>query len=108
MLRVDGNFYDSHQDALYYLYDFVPVGGVVIFDDYTHSEARDAWDDFQRDQGFVESVTKIEKPDLNGGWFVKTVEVAVDFSKMRPPRDCNKRARALGRAVDEINRTFNL
>ena len=95
VLRVDGNFYDSHQDTLYYLYDFVPVGGVVIFDDYTHVEAREAWDDFQKDQGFDESVTKIELPDKNGAWFVKTRSVEVDFSKMRPARDCNKRVRAL-------------
>lgn len=33
MLRIDGNFYDSYQDALYYLYPLVPVGGWVIFDD---------------------------------------------------------------------------
>lgn len=33
VLRVDGNFYDSHQDAMYYLYDKVPLGDIVIFDD---------------------------------------------------------------------------
>jgi O-methyltransferase len=31
VLRIDGNFYDSYQDALYYLYELVPVGGYVIF-----------------------------------------------------------------------------
>ena len=37
VLRIDGNFYDSYQDAMYYLYEYVPVGGFVIFDDYfTH------------------------------------------------------------------------
>ena len=91
VLRIDGNFYDSHQDALYYLYDFVPVGGIVIFDDYSHEQAREAWDDFQRDQNFGESVTRISAPDENGGWFVKQVAVVVDFSKMKAPRDCNKR-----------------
>jgi hypothetical protein len=25
-----GNFYDSYQDAFYYLYDKVPIGGIVI------------------------------------------------------------------------------
>jgi hypothetical protein len=98
VLRVDGNFYDSHQDTLYYLYDFVPVGGVVIFDDYTHVEAQQAWRDFQADQGFSENVTKIELPDKNGAWFVKTRGVETDFSKMRPARDCNMRARALADA----------
>ena len=91
----------QHQDTLYYLYDFVPVGGVVIFDDYTHVEAREAWNDFQADQGFSESVTKIELPDKNGAWFVKTKAVTTDFSKMRPARDCNKRVRvrALARTL---------
>jgi hypothetical protein len=31
ILRIDGNFYDSYQDALYHLYELVPVGGYVIF-----------------------------------------------------------------------------
>jgi hypothetical protein len=34
VLRIDGNFYDSYQDAMYYLYEKVPVGGLVIFTTY--------------------------------------------------------------------------
>ena len=33
ILQLDRNFHDAHQDALYYLYNFVPVGGYVILDD---------------------------------------------------------------------------
>lgn len=33
VLRVDGNFYDSYQDAMYYMYDVVRIGGIMIFDD---------------------------------------------------------------------------
>ena len=33
VLRVDGNFYASYQDVLYAVYENVPVGGIVIFDD---------------------------------------------------------------------------
>jgi hypothetical protein len=33
VLRLDGNFYASYQDVLYALYELVPVGGYVIFDD---------------------------------------------------------------------------
>jgi hypothetical protein len=33
VLRLDGNFYFSYQDAMYALYELVPVGGVVIWDD---------------------------------------------------------------------------
>ncbi len=90
VLRIDGNFYDSHQDALYYLYDFVPVGGVIIFDDFTHLTAERSWHDFQADQDFSETATKLPDPDKNGAWFIKTVAVKVDMSKMRPAEDCNK------------------
>jgi O-methyltransferase len=33
VLRIDGIFYDSYQDAMYFLYEKVPVGGIIIFDD---------------------------------------------------------------------------
>jgi O-methyltransferase len=49
ILRIDGNFYDSHQDCLYNLYDFVSVGGIVIFDDFTDRTPNQAWQDFQTD-----------------------------------------------------------
>ena len=38
VLRIDGNFYESYQDALYYLWELVPVGGFVIFDDYVEGK----------------------------------------------------------------------
>jgi len=89
ILRIDGNFYDSYQDCLYNLYDFVPVGGVIIFDDFTHNAPNQAWRDFQEDQGFKETVTRMAQPDLHAGWVIKTVDVLIDFTKMRPPRDVN-------------------
>jgi len=89
ILRIDGNFYDSYQDCLYNLYDFVPVGGVVIFDDFAHIAPNQAWRDLQADQDFKESVTRMDYPDVNGGWFIKTVNVKIDFSKKRPSRDVN-------------------
>merc|ERR1719440_2615639 len=45
VLRLDGNFYDSYQDSFYYLYDRVPVGGYVIFDDWSPDVVREAWAD---------------------------------------------------------------
>jgi hypothetical protein len=30
---IDGSFYGSYQNSLYYMYDKVPVNGIVIFDD---------------------------------------------------------------------------
>lgn len=91
VLRIDGNFLDSHQDSFYYLYDMLSVGGYVIIDDYYNgtpqSEAAVTWAEFQKDQGFAESLITI---DHHGAYFKKTKEVAVDMTKMRPPRDCNK------------------
>jgi len=34
VLRVDCNYYDSYQSVIYSLWDHVPVGGIIIFDDY--------------------------------------------------------------------------
>jgi pterin-4a-carbinolamine dehydratase len=61
----------------------VPVGGVVIMDDIlSHKGAQDAWADFQSDQGFTENVLPVNKQwDHHGGWFIKTKDVKVDFSK---------------------------
>eukprot|EP00435_Cladocopium_sp_Y103_P071654 s1005_g38.t1 len=83
VLRVDGNFYDSYQDALYYMYGFVPVGGYVIFDDVMSTpRAMQAWNDFKQDHGLMEELTRI---DRHSGYFQKTRDVVVDFTKMRPP-----------------------
>jgi len=85
---VDGNFYDSYQDAMYYLYDRVPVGGYVIFDDiFSHPHVMRFWKDFQSDQGVAETLHRI---DLHSGYFHKTRAVAVDKSRMRSARDANK------------------
>jgi len=88
VLRIDGNFYDSYQDALYYLYPLVPVGGWVIFDDIrSHPAVARCWQDFQRDQGFSETIIPI---DVHSAYFVKTTDVTVDMGKMHAPQDANK------------------
>jgi hypothetical protein len=33
VLRLDSNFYDSHQDCFYHLYEKLAVGGYLIMDD---------------------------------------------------------------------------
>jgi len=89
VLRIDSSFYDSYQDALYYLYPKVPVGGIVIFDDVFHVKAvLQCWQDFKHDQGLPEELTKI---DHQSAWFRKTVAIDVDFKHFKPPRDANKR-----------------
>ena len=90
VLRVDGNFHDSYQDALYYLYGFVPVGGFVIFDDvFSHKGAMQAWNEFNKDHGLPEELTRIDiyiyiYVYIYSGYFRKTRSVSVDFTKMRP------------------------
>ena len=80
ILRVDGNFYDSYQDAMYYLYERVPVGGYVIFDDImSHPAVMRFWNDFRADQGVVETLVRI---DAHSAYFRKTRAVTVDMTRM--------------------------
>jgi len=88
VLRVDGNFYDSYQDALYYGYEKVPVGGIIIFDDVmSHPSVMRAWKDFKQDQGLTEDLNRI---DQHSAWFRKEIKVRVEMTKMKPPQDINK------------------
>ena len=88
VLRVDGNFYDSYQDAMYYLYPKVPVGGIVIFDDVmSHTSVSRFWNDFRTDYDMPEKLNRIDK---HSAWFRKEKQFNVDFAKMRAPQDANK------------------
>lgn len=88
VLRVDGNFYDSYQDAFYYLYEKVPIGGIVILDDvYNHPPVMQFWEDFKNDQGIVETLYRI---DGGGAWFRKHHHVTVSMIFFRAPQDANK------------------
>lgn len=87
ILRIDGNFYDSYQDALYALYDYVPVGGYVIFDDViSHTAVMQCWTDFKADQQLPETLTRIDK---HSAYFQKMVDIKVKQSLKRPNRDAN-------------------
>jgi len=88
VLRIDGNFYDSYQDALYYLYEKVPIGGIVIFDDVmSHPSVMRAWTDFKKEQGLVENINRIDK---HSAWFRKEKVIKIDWSFFREPKDANK------------------
>jgi predicted O-methyltransferase YrrM len=88
VLRVDGNFYDSYQDAMYYLYPKVPVGGVVIFDDImSHPHVMRFWTDFKKDYNMSDDLNRIDK---HSAWFRKEKDIAVNFQQMRAPQDANK------------------
>jgi len=87
ILRVDGNFYDSYQDAMYYLYERVPIGGYVIFDDVmSHRAVMRFWNDFKADQGVVETLVQI---DEHSAYFRKTRAVTVNMTRMHAPQDAN-------------------
>mmetsp|Transcript_42114 Transcript_42114/g.101410 ORF Transcript_42114/g.101410 Transcript_42114/m.101410 type:complete len:250 (-) Transcript_42114:620-1369(-) len=88
ILRLDCNFYDSHSDAMYNLYDYVPVGGFVIFDDVMSEPAvMRFWLDFKNDQKLPETLTQI---DGNSAYFRKVKAVQVDLSLAHPPEDVNR------------------
>jgi O-methyltransferase len=82
VLRIDGNFYSSYQDAFYHLYERVPVGGIVIMDDLSayQPEVSRFWDDFVQDQRIVERPFSI---DGFSKWFRKKRQVKIDWSKFR-------------------------
>jgi len=88
VLRIDANFYDSYQDALYYMYPKVPVGGYIIFDDVYADPVRcgQAWTDFKVANGLPEDLTKI---DDASAYFKKTVDKPIDRTRMKPPQDTN-------------------
>lgn len=90
ILRVDGNFYDSYQDAMYYCYESVSIGGIVIFDDVmSHRPVLKFWNDFLADQKLNITLNVI---DGHSAWFRKTEHVELDWQHYRAPRDANKRA----------------
>ena len=88
ILRVDGNFYDSYSDAMYHLYDYVPVGEFVIFDDImSHPAVMRFWLDFKHDQKLPETLTQI---DMHSAYFRKVKAVQIDLSLAHPPQDVNR------------------
>ena len=86
VLRIDGNFAESYHDALYYMWDFVPVGGFVIFDDFSAENTQRnsnagqlhrCWLDFRRAHGLTEKLLTI---DWSSSFFRKTTNVKVDWN----------------------------
>jgi len=88
VLRVDGNFYDSYQDAMYYLYESVEIGGIVIFDDImSHEAVHEFWNDFTKDQNIGNTLHRI---DFHSAWFRKSESITIDWQYFRAPRDAYK------------------
>ena len=88
LLRVDGNFYESYHSALYHLWDAVPVGGAILFDDFSASRAgatgpRLAWEDFKRAHGLSETLQAV---DWTSSLIVKETDVRVRWETHAPRR----------------------
>jgi O-methyltransferase len=81
VMRIDGNFYGSYQAPLYYLYELVPVGGRVIFDDVlSHPRVMQAWLDFKEEQGLPEVLIHI---DDHSAWFMKKKAITIKWRYYR-------------------------
>mmetsp|Transcript_15263 Transcript_15263/g.18080 ORF Transcript_15263/g.18080 Transcript_15263/m.18080 type:complete len:360 (-) Transcript_15263:138-1217(-) len=83
VLRVDGNFYESYQDVLYAMYENVPLGGIVIFDDvfhHSHKSVMQCWMDFKNSQGLPEDLVQI---DGSSAWFRKRKTIKIDQFKKK-------------------------
>lgn len=88
VLRMDGDMFESTMDILYNLYDLVSVGGCVIIDDFTISEAKEAVETFLQHHGVTVDYIHI---DEYSSYFCKELETIVDsswyaeFNKKRVP-----------------------
>jgi hypothetical protein len=65
VLRLDGDYYESTQDALTNLYDKVSAGGYIIVDDYGEDSwtyCRKAVDEFRLERGIADPIVRVDKP----------------------------------------------
>ena len=86
VLRIDGNYYDSYMEVLFNLYELVPIGGYVIFDDWSFPVVRQALADFAAMFSVLEYPAWVQFPDdLRGVFFRKTATITVDRSVMPAP-----------------------
>ena len=71
MLRIDGNFVQAHIDVYHYLYDLVPIGGMVILDDaFVH--ARRFWRMLEESKDAENrTMPELQRIDSWGGWYRK-------------------------------------
>lgn len=80
VLRIDGNFWLSYHNALYYMWDFVPTGGIIIFDDIPvdtsgKSMAR-AWTEFKSVHNLSEELVEI---DWGSSYLTKKSAIKVNW-----------------------------
>jgi len=69
LLRLDGDWYGSTKVCLDYLYDRVPIGGIIILDDYFCWEGcKKATDEFRIARGIDDEIIRI---DVDAGYWIK-------------------------------------
>lgn len=109
VLRIDGNFYESYMDALYYMWEFVPVGGFIIFDDLNfRSDLKrqgegDPWADFKARHNLSERLIAI---DWTSSFFRKRSNVSVNWNYFKEDREAGKAfvMKMRRKSVDQIMR----
>ena len=88
VLRVDGNFYDSYQDAMFFLYESVQVNGIVIFDDVlSHQAVMEFWKEFSSEQNIGQ--VNLVNIDKHSAWFRKPKKASLDWRFFKAYRDSN-------------------
>ena len=76
--------------ALYFMWEFIPVGGYVIFDDITTTDRStpgskmQCWQDFKRRHVLREELLKI---DWGSSFFRKVTDVKVDWDAYKIDRE---------------------
>eukprot|EP01026_Neomeris_dumetosa_P042307 TRINITY_DN3522_c0_g1_i4.p1 TRINITY_DN3522_c0_g1~~TRINITY_DN3522_c0_g1_i4.p1 ORF type:complete len:346 (-),score=34.51 TRINITY_DN3522_c0_g1_i4:353-1327(-) len=75
-LRMDGDMYESTMDIFFNVYDFVPVGGTIVIDDYRIPDCRRAVDDFFELHDASEEMVPIDKSAV---YFIRTAAFTVKY-----------------------------
>jgi hypothetical protein len=83
VLRMDGDMYESTMDQLFNLYTKVPVGGVIIIDDYAIPVCSKAIHDFRNWHGITEEIQSIPG-DRFGRYWIKKKMVEVQMDRYKP------------------------
>jgi Macrocin-O-methyltransferase (TylF) len=72
---------------MYWLYEKVPIGGIVIFDDiFSHPAVMEFGNDFKAEKQLPENLVR---SDMHSSCFRKEREVVINWN-FRKPRDANK------------------
>jgi len=79
VVRADGDMYSSCFDIIVNLYDFIPVGGYFIIDDWTGFPCADAIKDFRGHLGINEEIILV---DQSSAFFQKKREVTYNIPEL--------------------------